>query len=99
MSHLTGQKFVFEIYVDTSCSNGLLCTWMVAMHGMMVTVRIHDKRVSERKLGKKSEKRKLKEILNETYINPFGDDVDPALLLNIGHHDYGLWTTVWIKKS
>ena len=26
---------------------------------------------------------KLKEILTETFINPFGDDVDPALLLNI----------------
>ena len=34
---------------------------------------------------RKSEKRvlKLKEILTETFINPFGDDVDPALLLNI----------------
>ena len=34
---------------------------------------------------RKSEKRvlKLKEILTETFINPFGNDVDPALLLNI----------------
>ena len=26
---------------------------------------------------------KLELILTETFINPFGDDVDPALLLNI----------------